>query len=275
MGQTYNLKRVGGGCNRVIYTLKESSKDQNHRRLDLHKPDLGIVYKVNRKSIPPSQAKEMLECLKLLKDYYTLLRDLGHSKGLNIAPFDIELIEDKNKNLRLVYAEPNIPGIFKDDRVIDLSHANTHSNPQKILIDDQALNSLSNIVDLCKEFHAETKKDGRSMYPDIWGENNILGIKNNAVFNDHALKQDSSPSNTGYPLFGTSSLIKLNGPKRLFNQRPDFQLVIAHVLDSMQRLVDQRGKNTEERILRPTPMESVLFFLADTKTQMSKAGINF
>jgi hypothetical protein len=215
----------------------------------------------------------MLECLKLLKDYYTLLRDLGRSKGLNIAPFDIELIEDKNKNLRLVYAEPNIPGIFKDDRVIDLSHANTHSSPQKILIDDQALNSLSNIVDLCKEFHAETKKDGRSMYPDIWGENNILGIKNNAVFNDHALKQDSSPSNTGYPLFGTSSLIKLNAPKRLFNQRPDFQLVIAHVLDSMQRLVDQRGKPTEERILRPTPKESLLFALSEIKTKMSQAGL--
>jgi hypothetical protein len=213
----------------------------------------------------------MLDCMKMLQNHYDLLHDIG---GLNIAPFTIELIPDKDNNLRFVYAEHNIPGIFKDSRVIDLAHANTHSNLQEILADDKALNTLSNIIDISERFHRETKKAGRAMYPDIWGENNILGVKDNNVFPEYSLHQTFSPSNNGYLLLVTSSLLKADGIG-LFNQRPDFRLVIFHTLESMKRLVDQLGKNTEERILRPTPMESVLFFLADIKTQMSKAGINF
>ena len=271
---TSNLRQVGGGCNRAIYRPLEATPDSRHT--DLHRacPEK-VVYKVNRTSIPASKKKKMLDCLKFLEDNYALLKEIGSSKGLNILPFSTKLISDKNGNLRVVYAEPDVGEIFKDPRIIDLAHANTYSNPQTVLADDKALNSLSNIIDFCKEFHRQTKSQGRSMYPDIWGENNILGIKDKNALEEYSLKLDPFPQNSGYPLFGNSSLLKANGSEGLFNQRPDFRLVIFHTLESMKRLVDQIGKNTEERILRPTPMESVLFFLADTKTQMSKAGINF
>jgi hypothetical protein len=259
------LRQVAGGCNRAVYRPIEET---DSRHTDLHSPCPRVVYKVSRQSIPAFEKKKMEDCLKFLEDHYSLLRGIGSSKGLNIAPFSTELIPDKNGNLRVVYAEPDVGGIFRDPRIMDLAHANIHSNPEGVLSDDQALKSLSNIIDFSKEFHLITRKKGRPMYPDIWGEYNILGIKKALdVFREYSLNLNHFPQNYGYPLLGNSSLLKANDSNGLFNERPDFQLIISCVLDSMQRLIEQRA-------LPLDPIHNILFQLAHIKTIVNKSGVN-
>jgi hypothetical protein len=113
------------------------------------------------------------------------------------------------------------------------------------------------------------------MHLDIWGENNILGINDVRVLTEHGLHPNHWPEKPGYPLFGNSSLLKANDSDGLFNERADFRLIISLVLDSMERIIEKQGKPIEERGLRFTPIEKILFYMADTKTALSRAGINF
>ena len=274
----FGLKQVDGGCNRAVYKLRKQQpshpiQETRHHEA-LHRPS-GTVYKVNRGSIPASEERRMRDCLKFLADHYDLLREISSSKGLNILPFNTELIPDRNGNLRVVYAEPDVGRIFKDPRIIDLAHARIYSSPRAVLSDDRALASLSNIVDLSRQFYYQTKKAGRPMYPDIWGENNVLGIKAPQLLTEYSLNLNNIPKNSGYPLLGNSSLLKANDSHGLFNERPDFQLVISSVLGSMQRLIDQKSKSVEQRALHLDPIQDLLFQLAHMKTRMNQVGVNF
>ena len=229
-----------------------------------------LVFKANKVTIPKEQVKDMQGNIQFIKDVYSELRKFAAKYDLNIPDFQIELIEDRKGKYRLVYAEPDIGALFKDPAVIDLAYEKfRNKNPEQILKDKKALESIGKLIDLCGDFHDFSKKElKRPMHLDIWGETNIVGVKDNAVFTEHGIKKadfkDTRLSDIlGYPLVANSSLIKANTPQRLFNERKDFQLIISQVLESLKRITD------EKNLKNPLGRE-FLYLAAKLKSTLSK-----
>lgn len=171
----------------------------------------------------------------------------------------------------MIYIEPDIGNLFQDPQSTNLAYEEIHPPPKKKILDDaKTLQTIQNIIDLTEKFHQETKRLESPMLPDLWGSHNISGVSSEQALLDNNIPPENlnvAPDNA-YTLVANSSILKLNGPEPLFNQRPDFRLVILELVESFKRIIN------EKTFSNPLPAEA-LFQAAHLKTWISKTiGIN-